>query len=99
MERDLEAFHWVANNYFYFHFKGKSSFTHNVSCDWFSRWLYYNNNDVIHINEEISIIKTLVEEHKLGEKGWKTIPDVQKFKASQYEVFDNKTIVFSPRLK
>ena len=66
----FEVCHRVANDYFYFHFEGKRSFTHNVSNNRFVLWIYYNNEDMININDEIKIIKDLAGEYKLGEKSW-----------------------------
>ena len=54
---------------------------------------------MININDQIEIIRDLAEEYKLSEKGWKIVPNIQIFKASQYENFDIVVaIVFSPSL-
>lgn len=54
---------------------------------------------MININDQIEIIRDLAEEYKLSEKGWKIVPNIQIFKASQYENFDIVVaIVFSPLL-
>ena len=95
---DSEVCHRVANDYFYFHFEGKRSFTHNVSDNGFALRIYYNNGDMINISDKIKIIKDFAEEYKLGEKGGKTVQNIQIFKASQYESFDNVVaIIFSPK--
>ena len=53
---------------------------------------------MININDQIEIIRDLAEEYKLSEKGWKIVPNIQIFKASQYENFDIVVaIVFSPK--
>ena len=52
---------------------------------------------MIDINNEIKIDKDLAEEYKLAKKGWKTVPNIQVFVASQYEIFDNVVaIILSP---
>lgn len=53
---------------------------------------------MININDQIKIIRDLAEEYKVSEKGWKIVPNIQIFKASQYEIFDIVVaIVFSPK--
>ena len=79
---DFEVCHRVANYYFCFHFESKRSFTHNISNNVFVLWIYYNNADMININNKIKINKDLVEEYKLAKKGWKTVPNIQVFTAS-----------------
>ena len=95
---DFEVCYRVTNDCFYFHFESKKSFTHNVNNNCFVLWIYYNNDDMVNINDEINIINDFAGEYKLGKKGWKTVANIQVFKASQYEIFDNVVaIIFSPK--
>lgn len=71
--------HRLSDDYFYFDFEGKRSFTHIVRNHRFILWIYHNNDDMRNINDDIKVTKDLAEEYKLGRKGWKTVPNVPKF--------------------
>ena len=59
-------FYREANDYFYFHLEDKKSFTRNVSNNRFVLQIYYDNDNMINLNDQIKIIKDLTEEYKLG---------------------------------
>ena len=42
---------------------------HSISCNRFILRIYYNNDDVINIYDEVKMIKNLSDEHYLGNKG------------------------------
>ena len=53
---------------------------------------------MVNINGKINIINDFAGEYKQRKKGWKTVANIQVFKASQYEIFDNVVaIIFSPK--
>ena len=98
MDRNFVVRHNLANDYFYFHFEEKKSFTHNINSDRFVLWIYYNNDDTISIHDKVKVIKNLADEYDLSNKGWDPIPLVQIFKASQHEISGNIiAIVFSAK--
>ena len=77
---DFEVCYRVANDYFYFHFESKRSFTHNVNNNCFVLWIYYNNDDMVNINDEINIINDFAGEYKLERlENSSKYPSIQSF--------------------
>ena len=66
---------------------------HSISCNRFILRIYYNNDDVINIYDEVKMIKKFSDEHYLGNKGQNPVPAIQDFKTSQYKIFDNSIAI------
>ena len=81
MEQNFEDFHRLANDYFYFYFEGKRSFTHKVSNRHFALWIYFNSDNNIDMEKQLKIICDLSKDHNFESSGWNRTPDVVVYKA------------------
>ena len=96
---DFDAFHQVANEYYYSHDADKiRSFSHNVSCSHFVISIYYNKDDDFDPYHELKIILFKANKHDLKNKCWSDKAILQTYKVLSYELFDNiPSVVFSPK--
>ena len=53
---NYEVCHQLAKEYFYFYCNDKRSFTHNVSNNGFLLWIYFNDDDKFHGEQELRAI-------------------------------------------